>query len=82
MIASDGLVSSVSLGEPGLWQAPGYMTAMHGLCITCHERRIKEHPEAYSAQFTRCDNCHNTDYESEMRHSGPYATLSNAGRSQ
>jgi len=82
MIASDGFASSIALGDPGLWRAPGYMTAMHRACISCHERRVKENPEKYTAQFTRCDNCHNADYDSEIRHSGPYATFSNTERSQ
>ena len=82
MIASDAMVVSTKLGEPGLWMAPGYMTAMHRTCIVCHEQRAKEFPDKYAAQFVRCDNCHNTDYNSEIRHSGPYATLTNPERSQ
>ena len=75
MIASDGFAASLSLANPGLWVAPGYMTAMHGSCAVCHEQRMHLRPDAYTAQFTRCDNCHNTDYDFEMRHAGPYAAL-------
>ncbi|HID78157.1 MAG TPA: hypothetical protein EYP56_19460, partial [Planctomycetaceae bacterium] len=41
--------------------APGYMDAMHGLCIACHEEQRKESPESYPASLDRCDTCHDAD---------------------
>ncbi len=73
MIAGNGLSASLALAEAGLWMAPGYRTAMHGSCAVCHEQRMQLRPDAYTAQFARCDNCHNTDYDSEIRQTGPYA---------
>jgi Ni/Fe-hydrogenase subunit HybB-like protein len=61
--------------EGKLWQAPGYRDAMHGSCIKCHEQRMKDQPDAYAAQFVRCDNCHNVDYDTELHSLSPYAAL-------
>jgi Ni/Fe-hydrogenase subunit HybB-like protein len=37
--------------------APGYMYAMHKLCITCHEKK-KDTLEQPNDQLARCTNCH------------------------
>ncbi|MCP4675096.1 MAG: hypothetical protein GY854_06245 [Deltaproteobacteria bacterium] len=37
--------------------AAGYMDAMHGLCIDCHEKE-KDKLEEPNENFTRCTNCH------------------------
>jgi Ni/Fe-hydrogenase subunit HybB-like protein len=37
--------------------APGYMDALHGLCVSCHEKE-KEHLEEPNDNFARCTNCH------------------------
>jgi hypothetical protein len=41
--------------------AVGYMDAMHGLCVTCHERNVQDSPERYSAELDECAYCHATD---------------------
>jgi len=40
--------------------APGYMDAMHGLCIGCHEDVAKKGDKPHHA---RCDTCHRPDTE-------------------
>jgi Ni/Fe-hydrogenase subunit HybB-like protein len=37
--------------------APGYMDAMHGICVDCHERE-KENLAEPNDDFSRCTNCH------------------------
>jgi Ni/Fe-hydrogenase subunit HybB-like protein len=37
--------------------APGYMDALHGLCIDCHEKE-KDKLEERNEDFARCSNCH------------------------
>jgi hypothetical protein len=37
--------------------APGYMIAMHEMCISCHEKEV-ENLETPSEDFARCANCH------------------------
>jgi Ni/Fe-hydrogenase subunit HybB-like protein len=39
-------------------RAVGYLDAMHGLCITCHEERSKADPARYGEKFAECLNCH------------------------
>jgi hypothetical protein len=41
--------------------AVGYMDAMHGVCITCHERTIREFPDRYSPDLHTCAYCHAAD---------------------
>jgi len=57
-------------GQTGL--AVGYMQAMHGLCITCHEERVEEQPEKYAARFAECNTCHREDNGSALRRLLPY----------
>jgi hypothetical protein len=38
------------------------MDAMHGLCVTCHEKAVEERPDEVAASLPRCDTCHNVDY--------------------
>jgi hypothetical protein len=44
---------------PGRLQscAAGYMQAMHGLCIACHEK-VQETLVPPNENFSRCANCH------------------------
>jgi Ni/Fe-hydrogenase subunit HybB-like protein len=55
--------------------APGYMQAMHGLCINCHERLAREQPEVYSAEFARCDVCHREFKDRDHRRMAPYVPM-------
>jgi hypothetical protein len=56
MMVAGSLVASPDDGMTG--SVGGYMEAMHGLCITCHERKVKEDPERYGPHFADCANCH------------------------
>jgi hypothetical protein len=47
--------------KPRWAAAVGYMDAMHGLCITCHERSVQDAPDQYSAELNTCAYCHATD---------------------
>ena len=38
--------------------AVGYVDAMHGLCVGCHEQLEKEEPAKHPADFALCRNCH------------------------
>jgi Ni/Fe-hydrogenase subunit HybB-like protein len=38
--------------------AAGYMDAMHGLCVTCHQQKLAEDPEKHSGNLSECGTCH------------------------
>ena len=57
MIVADSLVNPPEEGAKEL-VAAGYMKAMHGLCISCHEQKLKEDPQRYDPHFADCANCH------------------------
>ena len=57
----------IAASKPQWRQAASYMDAMHGLCITCHERKIAESPERYPAALRRCDTCHDADRAAELK---------------
>ncbi len=42
--------------SPVLDFAPGYMDALHGLCIDCHEDRVQK--ENRNPALARCETCH------------------------
>ena len=52
-------------------EAVGYMDAMHGLCVECHEREALavqgEHPET----LNRCMTCHDVDWREDVRRLTP-----------
>ena len=52
--------------------APGFMDAMHGLCIDCHEETQKRKPNEYKASFYQCANCHRTGDGQDFGTMGPY----------
>ncbi len=52
---------------------PGYEQAMHGLCVECHRREVKEHPDRYPAQLATCATCHRAPEKSLMQRLEPYA---------
>jgi len=56
MIAKNSLIELNDQNKIDL--APAYKDAMHGLCITCHKRRIEMNPEKLTADFARCAACH------------------------
>jgi Ni/Fe-hydrogenase subunit HybB-like protein len=41
--------------------APGYMQAMHGLCLNCHEQKEKEAGKVRRTGISGCTTCHKED---------------------
>jgi hypothetical protein len=41
--------------------APGYMQAMHGLCLNCHEKKEKEAGQVRRTGISGCTTCHKED---------------------
>lgn len=60
--------------------APGYMNAMHGLCITCHKQKVDREPDRFRRAFAECGTCHRGIDGAELRRMTPYATAAK-GRS-
>jgi Ni/Fe-hydrogenase subunit HybB-like protein len=52
--------------------AVGYVDAMHGLCVGCHEERAKQEPEKHPADFARCRNCHRDEDGAAIDRLAPY----------
>lgn len=55
--------------------APGYVDAMHNLCVRCHEDLARKHPETYSTEFARCDVCHREFKDAQHKHMAPYVPM-------
>jgi hypothetical protein len=55
-------------------RAVGYMDAMHGLCVTCHEREAREDPTHVGADLGKCARCHRGIDDGEIERIGPYAS--------
>lgn len=55
--------------------APGYMDAMHGLCIRCHAALSAEQSAKYGAEFARCDVCHREFQDTDHRRMAPYVPM-------
>jgi Ni/Fe-hydrogenase subunit HybB-like protein len=60
---AEQVVPGALVEAPGeRWRnAPGYMRAMHELCVTCHQKRRRESPDRVPEDLARCDVCHDTD---------------------
>lgn len=41
--------------------AAGYMDAMHGLCVTCHEEELADASGEHPEDLARCATCHDPD---------------------
>ena len=54
--------------------APGYMEAMHGLCVRCHKKIAEEQPDTH-ADFDRCDVCHHDFENRDQRRMAPYVPM-------
>lgn len=66
--------SRIELGEAGMTgYAAGYMDAMHGICIGCHEEKVETEPATYGDEFSICTVCHRDGDGSELRQMAPYA---------
>jgi Ni/Fe-hydrogenase subunit HybB-like protein len=69
---SPAVVRPVIAAVHGRWRsAAGYEDAMHGLCIPCHRRVVKEHPRSYPVAMTRCAWCHDVDRAGQLRRMRP-----------
>jgi Ni/Fe-hydrogenase subunit HybB-like protein len=55
--------------------APGYMEAMHGLCVRCHQQKAQEHLDIYGEHFARCDVCHREFIDTDHRRMAPYVPM-------
>ncbi len=73
MVVKGSIVPASPGGLVGF--APGYMEAMHGLCIRCHEQKSKERPEVFGEHFGRCDVCHRSFQDVDHRHLAPYVPM-------
>jgi hypothetical protein len=58
--------------------APGYMTAMHDLCIECHKEKQIEKAEL-APHLARCGACHQGFDESLLMAQSPYPQPESAG---
>jgi Ni/Fe-hydrogenase subunit HybB-like protein len=47
--------------------APGYTEAMHGLCVECHKREVRRHPDEVPSTLAECRTCHDPDRRSQLR---------------
>jgi len=73
MIVQGSLIPTTEAGLVGY--APGYMDAMHGLCIRCHEHLAKAQPERFDPDFARCDVCHREFQDTDHRRLAPYVPM-------
>ena len=71
MVTADSMIKPPEEGMTGY--ATGYTDAMHGLCIGCHEEKVKTEPATYSTYFSQCANCHRDADGSRLRQMKPYA---------
>ncbi len=55
--------------------AVGYMDAMHGMCITCHQQKIEKESHKYGSNFADCTNCHRDIDASQLHEVEPYAIM-------
>ena len=72
MIAAGSRVALPEQGMTGL--AVGYMEAMHGLCIGCHEEKTLSDPEKYPVEFAECQSCHRDEGGTSLHRRAPYLT--------
>lgn len=72
MMVSGCLVKPPKDGMKGF--SAGYMDAMHGLCISCHERKVRESPQEFDSGFAECANCHQDVNGTRFHQMRPSAT--------
>jgi hypothetical protein len=72
MVVPGAIVPATAAGLKG--KAPGYMDAMHGLCIRCHTEIRQKQPERY-ADFDRCDVCHREFRDQQHKQMAPYVPM-------
>jgi Ni/Fe-hydrogenase subunit HybB-like protein len=57
----------VASPPPHWGKAVGYMEAMHGLCLQCHEREARMSPDQRPEGLDRCMTCHNVDWREDVK---------------
>lgn len=57
---------------PMTGMAASYMNAMHGLCVTCHDKKAKEAPDTFGTWFKECSNCHRDTSRETLEKMAPY----------
>ena len=72
MVVQGSIVPTVERKLVGI--APGYVDAMHGLCVRCHRQLAEQQPEKY-ADFDRCDVCHREFQDTDHRRMAPYVPM-------
>ena len=70
MTVADSPINPAKGGIKGF--AAGYMDAMHGLCITCHEQELTESPLKHGADFAECAHCHRDIDATRFHRMKPY----------
>ncbi len=55
--------------------APGYVEAMHGLCLRCHEELAESEPDRFTSEFARCDVCHREFQDTAHKRMAPYVPM-------
>jgi len=55
-------------------EAVGYMDAMHGLCVECHEREALAVQGGHPETLNRCMTCHDVDWREDVRRLTPQRT--------
>lgn len=73
MVVKGSIIPAPDHGLVGF--APGYMYAMHGLCIRCHEELAQLEPTKYGEHFGRCDVCHHDFADRDHRRLAPYVPM-------
>jgi len=73
MVVKGSIIPAPDHGLVGF--APGYMDAMHGLCIRCHEELAQLDPGKYGEHFARCDVCHHDFADRDHRKLAPYVPM-------
>ena len=53
--------------------APSYMDAMHGLCVSCHEKKLALGQVDQGPGFAQCANCHRDTDATDFYKRAPYA---------
>ncbi|MBI4881341.1 MAG: Ni/Fe-hydrogenase cytochrome b subunit [Planctomycetes bacterium] len=72
MVAAGARVKLPAEGMTGL--APGYMEAMHELCVRCHEEKAATEPGKYPLELGECRTCHRDIGEVDLKRRWPYLT--------
>ncbi|MBI5489066.1 MAG: Ni/Fe-hydrogenase cytochrome b subunit [Deltaproteobacteria bacterium] len=70
MVVADSVVAPRAGGLDG--HAVGYMDAVHGLCVSCHEREVAARPGELPDTLADCGTCHGREDPGRLRRQGPY----------